>query len=376
MIRPIRGLVLVALVTAALSPISSVAIAQSLSPEHPVLSDLKWREIGPYRGGRSVAVSGVYGDPKTFYMGTTGGGVWRTSDGGESWKCVTDGYFKTGSVGAIAVAPSRPKTVYVGMGEHAIRGNITPGDGVYRSDDGGDTWRYLGLKETQFIGRIIVDSKNPDIAWVAALGPVFGPSKDRGVYKTTNGGKSWKKTLFSSDVAGAIDISCAPSNPNVMIASTWEAWRRPWELVSGGAGSNLFMSSDAGETWKSIRGNKGLPGGIWGRIGVSVSAVDPNRIYAVIEATEGGLYRSDDRGVTWELINNSPGPRQRPWYYNNVYADPVDRDTVYILNIEYYKSTDGGKSMKSGVAVHSDHHDMWIHPTDNNRLVMGNDGGE
>jgi photosystem II stability/assembly factor-like uncharacterized protein len=375
MVRPVRLVALAVLLGAVIGGQASVAVAQPVGPDHPILADLKWREIGPYRGGRSVAVSGVYGDPKTFFMGTTGGGVWRTSDEGETWKCVSDGFFKTGTVGAIAVAPSQPKTVYVGMGEHAIRGNITPGDGVYRSDDGGDTWRYLGLKETQFIGRIVVDAKNPEVAWVAALGPVFGPSKDRGVYKTTDGGKNWKKTLFVSDVAGAIDISCAPSNPKVMIASTWEAWRRPWELVSGGAGSGLYMSADGGETWKSIRKNKGLPGGIWGRIGVSVSPADPNRIFAMIEAADGGLYRSDDQGKTWELINDDAGPRQRPWYYSNVYADPNFKDTVYVLNVQYFKSTDGGKSMRPGVAGHSDHHDLWIDPSDSKRLVMGNDGG-
>ncbi|MFM9873610.1 MAG: WD40/YVTN/BNR-like repeat-containing protein [Fimbriimonadaceae bacterium] len=375
MVRPVRFLALSLLMVGIVGGSSPVAMAQPVGSDHPVLADLKWREIGPYRGGRSVAVSGVNGDPKTFFMGTTGGGVWRTSDEGETWKCVSDGFFKTGTVGAIAVAASQPKTVYVGMGEHAIRGNITPGDGVYRSDDGGDTWRYLGLKETQFIGRIVVDAKDPETAWVAALGPVFGPSNDRGIYKTTNGGKSWKKTLFVSDVAGAIDISCAPSNPKVMIASTWEAWRRPWELVSGGAGSGLYMSSDGGDTWKSIRSNPGLPGGIWGRIGVSVSPADPNRIFAMIEAAERGLYRSDDQGKTWELINGDAGPRQRPWYYSNVYADPKARDTVYVLNVQYFKSTDGGKSMRTGVAGHSDHHDMWIDPSDNARLVMGNDGG-
>lgn len=375
MIRPGRFVALGLLMGAVIGGQASVALAQAASSNNPILADLKWREIGPYRGGRSVAVSGVYGDPKTFFMGTTGGGVWRTSDEGQTWKCVSDGYFKTGTVGAIAVAPSQPKTIYVGMGEHAIRGNITPGDGVYRSDDGGDTWRHIGLKETQFIGRIVVDSKNPDIAWVAALGPVFGPSRDRGVYKTIDGGKSWKKTLFVSDVAGAIDISCAPSNPKIMFAGTWEAWRRPWELVSGGAGSGLFLSTDAGETWKSIKGNSGLPTGIWGRVGVSVSPADPNRVFAMIEAGDGGLYRSDDQGKTWSMINNEPGPRQRPWYYTNVYADPKFKDTVYVLNVQYFKSTDGGKTMRPGVAGHSDHHDMWIDPNDSARLIMGSDGG-
>ena len=354
---------------------STLSVAQPRPIENPLLAELEWRQIGPYRGGRSCAVTGVYGDPNTFFMGTTGGGIWRTKDEGVTWDCVSDGYLKTGTVGSIAVSESNPKVIYAGMGEHAIRGNITPGDGVYRSDDGGDSWRYLGLKETQFIGKVRVHPKNPDVVWVAALGPVFGKSKDRGVYKSVDGGKSWKKTLYVDDVAGAIDLSIDPNNPNVMFASTWEAWRRPWELVSGGPGSGLYQSVDGGETWKNISKNKGLPGGIWGRIGVSISAVDSNRIYLFIEAEAGGLFSSDDAGKSWELVNDSAGPRQRPWYYSNVFADPVDKDTVYVLNVQYFKSTDGGKTMRASVAGHSDHHDMWIDPADNKRLIIASDGG-
>lgn len=366
----VLGLVLIAAVG-----IPHSASAQIKSADDPVLSKLEWRSIGPYRGGRSVAVSGVADDPKTFFMGTTGGGVWRTRDEGVTWACVSDGFFKLGSVGSIAVARSNSKVVYVGMGEHAIRGNVTPGDGVYRSDDGGDSWRHMGLAETQFIGRVIVHPKDPDTVWVAALGPVFGKSKDRGIYKSKDGGKSWKKTLFVNDQAGAIELAIDPANPDVMFAGTWEMWRRPWELVSGGPGSGLWTSRDGGEKWENISGRPGLPTGLWGKVGVSVSGADPNRIYAMIEAEKGGLYLSNDGGKTWELSNGSSGPRQRPWYYTRVFADPKEKDTVYILNVQYYKSTDAGKTLRAGVAQHSDHHDLWIDSNDNKRLVIGTDGG-
>lgn len=349
--------------------------AQPYRVEDPRLAQLQWRSIGPWRGGRSSAVTGVNDNPKTFFMGTTGGGIWRSTDEGETWIPVSDGFLKTQTVGSLAAAPSNGKVIYAGMGEAAIRGNITPGDGVYKSVDGGESWTHMGLAETQTIGRIRVHPTIPDIVWAAALGPVFGPSKDRGVYKSTDGGKTWRKTLFVSDVAGAVEIALDPKNPDILFAATWECWRRPWEMVSGGPGSKLFKSTDGGEHWTDVSRSKGLPGGVWGRIGISMSPVDSNRIYMMLEAAEGGMYRSDDAGKTWERTSGDAGPRQRPWYFSNTYADPQDKDTVYVMNVQYYKSTDGGKTFRPGVAGHSDHHDMWIDPSDNKRLIMANDGG-
>ncbi len=357
----------------ALCAMAVASFAQS-APQS-LIDSLSWREVGPFRGGRSVAVSGVPGKPKEFYMGTTGGGLWKSLDEGQSWANITDGFFKTGTVGGIAVAPSQTDTVYVGMGEHALRGNITHGDGVYRTDDGGKTWRHLGLEKTQYIGRVHVHPTNPEVAWIAAIGPVFRSSPDRGIYKTTDGGKSWKKTLFISDKAGANDLTFAPQNPSVMMAATWEVNRTPYSLNSGGPGSGMHLSTDGGETWKNISDRPGLPMQPWGKVGVSISAADPNRVYAMIEARAGGLYRSDDGGETWEAVNRGSGIQQRPWYYFRVYADPTEKDTVYVLNVLYYRSSDGGKTLAPSSAMHSDHHDMWIDPADNNRLIMGNDGG-
>lgn len=349
--------------------------AQPYKPTDERLAKLSWRSVGPWRGGRSSAVTGVIGESKTFFMGTTGGGIWRSTDEGETWIPVSDGFLKAQTVGALASAPSNGKVIYAGTGEAAIRGNVTPGDGVYKSTDGGDTWKHVGLAETQTIGRIRIHPTNPDVVWAAALGPLFGPSKDRGVFKSSDGGKTWRKTLFVSDVAGAVEIAMDAKNPDILFAATWECWRRPWELVSGGPGSKLFRSTDGGEHWTDISRSKGLPGGIWGRIGISISPVDSNRVYMMLESAQGGLYRSDDAGKSWERVNEDAGPRQRPWYFSNTYADPKDKDTVYVMNVQYYKSTDGGKTFRPGGAGHSDHHDMWIDPADNQRLIMGNDGG-
>lgn len=335
----------------------------------------KWRDIGPYRGGRSCAVSGVPGRQQEFYFGATGGGVWKSTDAGQNWQCVSDGYFKTGSVGAIAVSESNPDIVYVGMGETEIRGNISHGDGVYRSDDGGKTWRHLGLEDTETISRIRIDRKNPDIAWVAALGHIYGPHPDRGIFKTSDGGKTWRKTLFESDRAGAVDLSFNPSDPTVQFAATWEAWRTPFSLNSGGPGSKIWKSTDAGETWKDISRSSGLPGGPLGKVGVAVCASKPNKVYAMIEAAAGGLYVSEDAGATWKLVNANSEMRQRPWYYTRVYADPKNDANVWVLNVAMHRSSDGGATFRSTVARHSDHHDLWIDPTDTNRLISGNDGG-
>lgn len=340
-----------------------------------LVSELEWREIGPWRGGRSTAVSGVYGQADHFYMGTTGGGLWKSTDAGENWACVSDGFFKTGSVGAIGVAPSRPETVYVGMGETQVRGNISHGDGVYRSDNGGQTWRHLGLKETQSIARVRVHPTDPETVWVAALGHIYGPNKERGIYKTTDGGRTWKQVLFVSDRAGGVDLSFAPSNPDVMFAATWEVWRTPYTLNSGGPGSKLFKSTDGGESWTEITRASGLPGGVMGKIGVAVAPSKPNTVYAMIENAAGGLYRSDDAGATWTLTSSSAELRQRPWYYTRVNVDPTDAEKVYVLNVQYHTSTDGGKTFRARGAQHSDNHDLWIDPADPARMVMGNDGG-
>lgn len=342
----------------------------------PALADgMRWREVGPFRGGRSSAVSGVPTRPKEFYMGTCGGGLWKTTDEGENWFNVSDGQMKTGSIGDIKVAPSNPDIIYVGMGENAVRGNITHGDGVYKSTDGGKKWTHIGLTETQYIGRIQIHPTNPDIAWVAALGPMYGASEHRGVFKTTDGGKSWKKTHFAGPQAGAIDLAIDPSNPNRLLMSSWDAWRTPYSLNSGGPNSKLWESTDGGVTWTDITSRAGLPKGIWGKVGISFTAAKAGRIYAIIEAKGGGLFRSDDFGMTWTLTSNDANLLQRPWYYHRIYADPRDADAIWLCNVALHKSTDGGKTFRSFNARHSDNHDVWIDPTDSNRVVVGTDGG-
>lgn len=356
----------------ALFAIASNSLAQV---DDRLFNGMKWRSIGPYRGGRSCAVSGVVGRPNEFYGGFTGGGVWKSTDAGVNWNCVSDGSFKTGSVGAIAVSESHPDVVYAGMGETEIRGNISPGDGVYKSTDAGKTWTHVGLASTQFISRVRIHPKNPDTVWVAALGHVYGPHQDRGIYKSTDGGKSWRKTLFVDDRSGAVDLTFDANDPQTLYAATWTAWRTPHSLNSGGPGSKIFKSSDAGETWREVTRNPGLPSGMLGKIGLSVSRSQPNRIYAMIESADGGLYRSEDAGATWKLINGGADMRQRPWYYTRVYADPKSADTVHVLNVASHKSTNGGQSFSSSAARHSDHHDLWIDPNDPLRMISGNDGG-
>lgn len=352
-----------------------VVASASAQVDPKLLEGLTFREIGPFRGGRSCAVSGVPGQPDHFYMGATGGGVWKSTNAGVDWVNVSDGFFRTGSVGAIEVSRSNPDTVYVGMGETEIRGNITHGDGVYRSDDAGKTWRHIGLKDTQSISRVRIHPTDSETVWVAALGHVYGPHPDRGIYKTTDGGKTWRKTLFVDNRSGAVDLCLEPGNPRVMYAATWEAWRTPYTLNSGGPGSKLFKSEDGGETWTDISRRPGLPQGILGKIGVSVSPANPKRVYVMLESEKGGLYRSDDGGATFALMNDTSGPRQRPWYYTRIYADSKDADIVYVLNVAVHKSTDGGKTLRSMQAGHSDHHDWWIDPADNTRMAAANDGG-
>jgi len=310
-----------------------------------------------------------------YYFGASGGGLWKSVDGGTTWTPVTDGQVSSASVGAVQVCDANPDVVYVGMGESEIRGNVQQGDGVYRSDDAGKTWRHLGLQESQAIARIRIHPTDCDVAWAAAWGVHSAPSAERGVYKTTDGGKTWRKVLSRDERTGAQDIALDPNNPDVLYAALWEAWRKSWGMSSGGPGSGLFKSTDGGESWTEITRNPGLPAGTIGKIGVTVSGADSNRLWAQVEAENGGLFRSDDAGATWELVNDSRDLRQRAFYYTRVYADPQDRDLVYALNVGIYKSTDGGKTLQSMSVPHGDNHDLWIDPANPLRMIEANDGG-
>jgi photosystem II stability/assembly factor-like uncharacterized protein len=352
-------------------PCLCLAAAADVNPA--LIGGMKWRQIGPFRGGRVVAVSGVPGDPATWYFGGVGGGVWKSTDVGTSWKPSFDGQ-KIASIGAIAVADSDHNVVYVGTGEACPRGNISYGDGVYKSVDAGRTWTNLGLKDTRQIGAVIVHPKNPDIVLVAALGHAFGPNDERGVFRTADGGRTWTKVLYKDRDTGAIDVAFDPDNPNVVYASLWQMRRQPWNFSSGGPGSGLYKSTDAGVTWKHLEGH-GLPEGILGRIGVSVAGGGSGRVYAMIEAAEGGLFRSDDGGDRWTRVNDDHRFRQRAWYYSHVFADPVSPDVVYVLNTGAFRSADGGKSFELMPAPHGDHHALWIDPSDPRRLINGSDGG-
>ena len=339
------------------------------------LDPLEWRQLGPFRGGRVEAVAGDPRERNTFYFGSCGGGVWKTTDGGLFWRNVSDGFFKRASVGAIAVAPSDPNVVYAGMGEACIRGNVSHGDGVYRSTDGGKTWSHLGLESTRNIGKVRVHPHDPDIAYVAALGHAHGPNPERGVFRTRDGGKTWKKVLSRGNKAGGIDISIDPTNPRIIFAALWEAIRKPHQMISGGEGSGLFKSTDGGDTWTEISRNRGLPKGVLGKIGVAVSPARPERIFALIEATDGGVFRSEDGGTTWSKGSEDRELRQRAWYYTHIFADPKDPETVWVLNVDAYRSSDAGKTFTRQTIPHGDNHDMWIDPNDPQRMIEGNDGG-
>lgn len=322
-----------------------------------------------------VAVAGDPVDPLTFYFGGCSGGVWKSRDAGASWKNVSDGFFKTSSVGALAVAESDTNVIYAGMGESCIRGNVSHGDGVYRSDDAGTTWRQLGLAETRHIARVRIHPRNPDLVYVAAFGHAFGEHADRGVYRSADGGQTWQKVLYRDVNTGACDLSMDPTNPRILYAALWEARRYPYQLISGGEGSGIFKTADGGDTWTELTNNPGLPKGLKGRIGVAVSPARPERVWAVIEAEKGGLFRSDDGGANWKLVSESPDLRQRPWYYMHLFADPVDAETVYCLNLRMWKSTDGGSTFNQIPTPHGDNHDLWIDPVNANRMIEGNDGG-
>jgi photosystem II stability/assembly factor-like uncharacterized protein len=340
-----------------------------------LLAGLRWRSLGPARGGRSQAVAGSTSRPLEYYFGATGGGLWKTTDGGQTWQPVSDRFFKSSSVGAIAVAESNPDIVYVGMGETELRGNVLQGDGIYKSTDAGKTWTHIGLDRTMAVARIRVHPWNTDVVYVAALGDPYGPNPDRGIFKTVDGGKTWKKVLFRDEKTGAVDLSMDSKNPDVLYAGLWEVFRTPHSLSSGGPGSGLFKTTDGGQTWTEITKNAGLPKPIWGKLGVSVSAADPNRVYAIIEAADGGVFLSDDAGATWKMVNEDRRLRQRAFYYTRIYADPQVKDTVYILNTGIYRSTDAGKSIRAIRVPHGDNHDLWIAANDAKRMINSNDGG-
>lgn len=335
---------------------------------------MEWRSIGPFRGGRSAAVTGVGGQPNLYYMGATGGGVWRTTDAGNSWENISDKYFG-GSIGAIAVSEWDNNVIYVGGGEVTVRGNVSSGSGLWKSVDAGKTWSSIGLPDSRHIPRIRVHPTNSDLVYAAVLGDLYKSSDTRGVYRSKDGGKSWQRVLFANKDAGAVDLTFDPNNPRVLYASTWRIRRTPYSLESGGDGSALWKSTDGGDTWTNISGNKGLPEGVWGISGVTVSPVNSDRVWLIVENEKGGVYRSDDAGKTWNKLNEERSLRQRAWYYTRIYADTQDEDKVYVLNVRYHRSKDGGKTFETYNAPHGDHHDLWIAPEDAQRMVVGDDGG-
>ncbi|MGB5556020.1 MAG: glycosyl hydrolase [Flavobacteriaceae bacterium] len=335
---------------------------------------IQWRLVGPFRGGRAGTVSGVVNDPNLYYMGTAGGGVWKTTDAGSTWNCISDGFFG-GSIGAVAVSESDPNIIYVGEGEQTLRGNVSSGKGIWKSMDAGETWKFIGLEGSEHISRIRIHPKDPNLVYVAAIGNLWKPNDTRGVYRSKDGGTTWEKILYESDKAGAGDLIMDPNNARILYAATWEMKRNGYRMDSGGPGSKLFKSTDGGDTWKDISKLTGLPKGPWGIVGIAVSPADSNRVWAIIEAEAGGVYRSDDAGKTWKKVNEDRALRQRAWYYSRITADSQNVDKVYVMNVSYGVSTDGGKTFTLKDAPHGDHHDLWIAPDNNNRMVIADDGG-
>ncbi|CAN5345544.1 hypothetical protein BH20ACI1_BH20ACI1_25120 [soil metagenome] len=350
-------------------------IATADAGKNDPLKNFQYRLIGPFRGGRVGAVEGIKDQPNVYYFGATGGGVWKTVDGGINWQNISDGFFKTGSVGAIDVADSDSNIIYVGMGEHTLRGNVSSGDGVYKSIDAGKTWKNIGLTDTQQISRVRVHPKNPDIVYVAAIGHLWGKNEQRGIFRSKNGGATWEKILYRNDETGASDLVIDPTNPNTLYAAFWQMSRKPYRMDSCGEGGGLFKSIDGGDSWTEITRNKGLPSGVLGKINIAVSPVNANRLWAMVEAKEGGLFRSDDGGENWSKVSDNPNIRQRPWYFNRVYADTENENTVYVLNVGFFKSIDGGRNFASIRTPHGDNHDFWIAPDNAKRMINGNDGG-
>ena len=348
---------------------------QNRTVDPALYSALDYRSVGPARGGRSTTATGVPGKPFTFYMGSTGGGVWKTTDAGESWQNISDGFIEAGSIGDIRVAASDPNIIYVGTGSGCPRGNVSAGIGVYRSTDGGETWKHVGLREAGQIPEMAIHPANPDVVYVAALGSVFGKNAERGIFRTTDGGTTWKKVLYVSDQTGFNDIAMDPSNPRVLYAAAWTVERKPWSLISGSEEGGIWKSTDGGETWTKLEG--GLPTGLVGKIDVTVSPVDPKRLWALIEAPDdkGGVYRSDDGGKSFKHVNDERKLQQRAWYYTHIYADPKDAQTVYALNTSFFKSTDGGRTFEPIPVLHGDCHDLWLNPDNPEILVQTNDGG-
>lgn len=359
------------------SPGSVGAQNQDSDPAVPpaMLTDLEYRMVGPSRGGRVTAVAGHRSDILTYYMGSTGGGVFKTTDAGITWHPVSDGYFATGSIGAIAVAESNPDVVWVGTGSDGIRSNVIIGKGVYRSADAGETWEHVGLESVGQIGAVLVHPSNPDHVWVAAIGNPFGPSADRGVYRTTNGGDSWDKVLFVSDSTGAVDLEFAPDDPSTLYAGTWTVDRKPWTIDSGSREGGVYRSNDGGDTWEHV--TQGLPGGLRGKTDLAVSAGDPDRVYVLIEApeSEGGVYRSDDRGATWTQVTDFQPIRNRPFYYTNLHAHPHNPDVLWGMAEGHWKSEDGGETWTAQRVPHGDNHDLWINPDNPEIMIQSNDGG-
>jgi photosystem II stability/assembly factor-like uncharacterized protein len=357
------------------SPLAAAAEQNGDGTYDQALYDaMEYRLIGPYRGGRSGTVTGIPGDRDTYYFGSVGGGVWKSDDGGSKWFNVSDGYFG-GSVGSVAVAPSDPNVVYAGLGEKTVRGNVSSNFGVWKSTDAGKTWSFIGLEDTRHIGRIRVHPDNPDVVYVAAMGDLWQPSAARGVYKSTNGGESWEKVLFVSEDAGAVDLTFEPGNARILYASTWNVRRTPYSLSSGGPGSDLWKSTDSGATWTKLTDLPNMPAAPRGIIGVTVSPANPDRVWALIEAEDGGVFRSDDAGATWKKTSSDRALRSRAWYYSRIIADSQDENKVYVMNVSYAVSTDGGKTFSLRRAPHGDHHDLWIDPADNERMIIADDGG-
>ena len=351
------------------------APAQRPGAQAGPFGSLRWRSLGPLRGGRSIASAGSTARPNEYYFGATGGGLWKTGDGGTTWRPVTDGQISSASVGAVAIAPSNPDIVYIGMGEAQLRGNIAQGDGVYKTTDGGKTWKHSGLKDSQTVSKIRVHPTNPDLVYAAVLGHVAGPNEERGVFRSKDGGANWERVLFRDNKTGAVELALDPNNANVLYATLWEAFRLSHMMSSGGPGSGIFKSTNGGDTWTEISRNPGLPKGALGKMGISVSGADSNRLYAQIEAEDGGFFMSDDAGATWKLISDRRELRQRAFYYTRVYSDPKAKDTVYVLNVGFNKTTDAGKTWTTIRVPHGDNHDMWIAPDDPKRMIESNDGG-
>ncbi len=364
-------------ITVAIILLSVKINAQPLTSVDPKYFDkLKWRNIGPLRGGRSLSATGSPGRPLEYYFGATGGGLWKTTDGGTEWAAVTDGQISSSSIGAVAVAETNPDIIYIGGGETELRGSITQGDGLYKSVDGGKTWRHIGLRDVQAISRIRVHPTNPDVVYVTALGHPYGDSEERGVFKSSDGGNTWKKILYVSPQVGGADLIIDRTNPKIVYASTWRVYRKTWKMWGGGEGCKLWKSENGGDTWIDLTQNPGMPALPIGKIGITVSPADNNRLWAIVEANEGGVYRSDDRGATWKKVNEDRKLRQRAFYYSRIYADPVDRETVYCLNVNFYKSTDGGINFdKEIIGRHGDYHDLWIDPNNPLRMIVADDGG-